>query len=144
MLRVTKLTDYGIALMTRLARFESRPQVTAPNLSKDMGLPLPTVRKILKVLTGENLLVSTRGITGGYSLARSPESITLMDMVTAFEGPISMTECASTENCGCKVQNCDLRENWSMVNQLMRNTLESYNLAQMTGSLSEVNDLRVK
>lgn len=144
MIRVTKLTDYGIALMTRLAGFEQQAQVTASNISKDMGLPLPTVRKILKVLTGEKLLVSTRGITGGYSLARNPETITLMDMVAAFEGPISMTECASTGDCACKVQNCGLKENWSMVNQLMRNTLESYNLAQMTGSLSEIENSRMK
>ncbi len=144
MIRVTKLTDYGIALMTRLAGLEENLQVTAPNLSKDMALPLPTVRKILKVLTGENLLVSTRGITGGYSLARSPESITLMDMVAAFEGPISMTECASEKSCDCKVQNCDLRDNWSMVNQLMRNTLESYNLAQMAGTLPETSGPRLK
>ncbi len=144
MIRVTKLTDYGIALMTRLAGFEEDILTTAPDLSRDMGLPLPTVRKILKILTGENLLASTRGISGGYSLARDPGTITLMDLVAAFEGPISMTECASGEGCNCRVQNCGLRENWSMVNQLMRNTLESYSLAQMTGNLREINDSRMK
>lgn len=143
MIRVTKLTDYGISLMTRLATLDEQKQITASDLSNHMGLPLPTVRKILKTLTLENLLVSTRGVTGGYSLARSPEQITLMDMVAAFEGPIAMTECATEEPCMCKVTNCDLRKNWSLVNQLLQNTLESYNLAQMTGSLADIPAKRI-
>lgn len=144
MLRVTKLTDYGIALMTQLAMADGNELATAPSLSELLGLPLPTVRKILKTLTSENLLESTRGVSGGYSLARSPEDITLMDMVAAFEGPISMTECATDDPCNCKVTNCGLRENWSLVNQLLQNTLESYNLAQMTGSLAAVGAQRLK
>ena len=144
MIRVTKLTDYGIALMTRLAMGDGNDLATAPSLSELLGLPLPTVRKILKILTTENLLESTRGVSGGYCLARSPEDITLMDMVAAFEGPISMTECAADEPCNCKVTNCGLRENWSLVNQLLQNTLESYNLAQMTGSLAAVGAQRLK
>ncbi len=144
MLRVTKLTDYGIALMTHLALQGGRELATAPKLSEHMGLPLPTVRKILKILTTENLLESTRGVSGGYSLARTPEDITLMDMVSAFEGPFSMTECATEEPCKCKVTNCGLRENWSLVNQLLQNTLESYNLAQMSGSLLDISAQRMQ
>ena len=144
MIRVTKLTDYGISLMTRLATLDTEEQVTAVDLSQQLGLPLPTVRKILKILTCEQLLVSTRGVTGGYSLGRIPEEITLMDMVAAFEGPIAMTECATDEPCDCKVTNCSLRENWSLVNQLLQNTLESYNLAQMCGSLADIPVRRIK
>ncbi len=99
-------------------------------------MPLPTVRKILKILTMENLLVSTRGISGGYRLARSPEQITLLDMVTALEGPVALTECSSGEPCGCKIDQCGLGKNWSLINQLLQNTLESYTLAQMAGSLA--------
>jgi len=130
--------------MTSLAVRDGQELATAPNLSKHMGLPLPTVRKILKILTTENLLESTRGVSGGYSLARDPEDITLMDMVAAFEGPFSMTECATEDPCQCKVTNCGLRENWSLVNQLLQNTLESYNLAQMTGSLADFGAQRLK
>ena len=97
MIRVTKLTDYGIVLMTRLAGCDSTQVATAPELARDMNLPLPTVRKILKTLTRENLLVSQRGAAGGYCLARDPEQITLMDMVKALEGPMALTECATGE-----------------------------------------------
>ncbi len=144
MLRVTKLTDYGIAMMTRLVDLGDQKQATAPDLSRDMGLPLPTVRKILKTLTQSELLVSTRGITGGYSLARKPEEITLMELVEALEGPIILTDCSTDEPCGCKVRNCGLRKNWSWVNELLRDTLESYSLAEMCGSLAGLQSTRMK
>ncbi len=139
MIRVTKITDYGVALMTRLAKGDVSSQFTAPQLAKAMHLPLPTVRKILKILASENLLVSVRGAAGGYSLARKPEEITLMELVAALEGPVALTECASGDPCSCALEKvCGLKENWSFINQLMRNTLESYNLAQMAGSLEIV------
>ncbi len=138
MIRVTKLTDYGIVVMTRLAKSNKQLQTTAPDLSQDIGVPLPTVRKILKILTMEKLLVSTRGSNGGYRLARHPEQISLMDMVEALEGPVAMTECSSGEPCECKIDNCGLGKNWSLINQLLQNTLESYNLAQMAGSLADL------
>jgi FeS assembly SUF system regulator len=139
MIRVTKITDYGVALMTRFARGNVSEQSTAPELAKAMHLPLPTVRKILKILTTENLLVSVRGAAGGYSLARDPEEISLMELVAALEGPVALTECASGDPCDCALEKvCGLKENWSLINQLMRNTLERYNLAQMADSLETV------
>lgn len=139
MIRVTKLTDYGIAMMTHIAGLPEGTQVTAPTISAATGLPLPTVRKILKLLTRKGLLASTRGVSGGYSLARRADSISLLDMVAALEGPVAVTECATGADCSCEQElNCGLRENWSMVNSLLERTLESYSLAQMRGSLPMV------
>jgi FeS assembly SUF system regulator len=136
MIKVTKLTDYGVVLMTRLARSGSEKVYTAPELAEELQLPLPTVRKILKTLTRENLLVSQRGAAGGYNLARDPDDITLMDMVVALEGPVALTECSTGDPCACERQTvCDLQENWNLVNHLFRNTLESYTLKQMAGTL---------
>ena len=136
MIRVAKLTNYEDSLMAHIAENIPDGQVTAPGLSEDMRLPLPTVRKILKILTKENLLVSQRGVNGGYSLARQPQEITLMDMVAALEGPMALTECATSDPCDCEREDvCGLKENWSWVNSLLQNTLESYTLDQMAGSV---------
>lgn len=138
MVRVTKLTDYGIALMVRLAGEQSGDQLTAQDLSEAMSIPLPTVRKLLKTLAREGLLESTRGASGGYRLARDPDSITLMEMVTVLEGPVAVTECSTGDRCDCAIEHvCSMKENWSWINQQFRNTLENYNLAQMSGSLAD-------
>ena len=138
MVRVTKLTDYGVGLMAHLARRPGEEIATAPELAGQLQLPLPTVRKILKILAKEKLLVSIRGASGGYRLAKNPGDVTLMEMVAALEGPLALTECATGDPCDCdRLDVCGLRDNWSMVNSLMQRTLENYTLEQMAGSLSD-------
>ena len=68
MLRITKITDYGIVLMAQMA---SEPQTTMHNardLAAATRLPLPIVSKILKTLARGGLLTSQRGTKGGYTL----------------------------------------------------------------------------
>lgn len=135
MIRVTKLTDYGVVLMAHAAKCHSDNKFTAAGLSQEILVPLPTVRKILKVLTHKGLLLSHRGVTGGYSLASKASDITLMDIVSALEGPMSLTECSTGEAGGCSRESvCGLRKNWSWVNSLLRNTLEGFTLEQMAAS----------
>ncbi len=141
MLKVSKLTDYGIGLMTSLARRESDELVAARELSTDSGLPLPTVSKLLKVLTSNELLVSTRGANGGYTLARRPDQITLVDMIEAMEGPLALTECSGNAACVCELEaTCGLKANWNWINQQLLNTLRGITLQNMTGSVAR--DLR--
>ncbi len=137
MLKVSKLTDYGIGLMTCLARQGSLEPVTARDLSATMGLPLPTVSKVLKLLTSGELLVSTRGATGGYTLARQPEQISLAEMFEALEGPIAVTECAGESGCACELEvACGLKPNWNWINRQLLGTLQGISLQNMTGSIA--------
>ena len=64
MVRISRLTDYGIQLMAALSRAPSRA-LNARDLSGLAGMPEPTVRKLLKSLVRAHLLVSTRGVRGG-------------------------------------------------------------------------------
>jgi FeS assembly SUF system regulator len=137
MLKVSKLTDYGVGLMTCLARRDSRDPITARDLAAESGLPLPTVSKLLKTLAGADLLNSTRGAAGGYALARRPAEITLIDMFEALEGPMALTECANTEGCGCEIEaTCGLKTNWNWINQQLLRTLRGITLQNMTGSVA--------
>ena len=142
MLRLTKLTDYGVALMVNMAEGSPDNKVTAQGLSEDMRLPLPTVRKILKTLTRARLLESHRGIAGGYSLALKPLDISLMDIITALEGPMSLTECASSNNgsngrtCGCERGSiCSMQDSWNWINGEMEKFLTGLTLHQMAVSI---------
>ncbi len=101
MIRLSKLTDYGLVLMSYAARNKGRTVHTARELSLESGLPLPTVSKLLKLLLQAGFLVSHRGTNGGYSLAREPEDISVAEIIAALEGPIALTEC-STDISGIK------------------------------------------
>ncbi len=136
MLRMTKQADYGIVLMTYLASRTSR-RFAAPELAAETRLPLPTVSKILKLLAREGLLESHRGVKGGYSLARSPDQITVAAMISALDGPIAFTECIEDTPGVCSQESiCRLRANWQLINQAVRQALASISLAELTNPLS--------
>lgn len=130
MIRITKQTDYGIVLLTHLAA-EPERQYNAPELAAEARLPLPMVSKILKLLAREGLLVSHRGVKGGYSLARRPEAISMAQIIAALEGPIALTECISVEGDCSHEPLCPVRSNWRRINQAVRTALEGIALSEM-------------
>lgn len=135
MLRVTKLADYGIILLTR---FAGRPGATlnARDLARDVNLSLPVVSKVLKLLVRGGLLVSQRGIKGGYALARTPEEITVAEIIRALEGPIAVTECTDRAHGECGIEKlCPVRTNWHQINSAIHQALEGITLSRMTQPL---------
>lgn len=134
MIRMAKMTDYASVLMTYFAREEGRAY-TARDLAAEAHLPLPTVSKVLKSLAKGGVLTSHRGLKGGYALARSPEEISLTDIIAAMEGPMTLTECG--EEVGqCSHQSlCPVTANWQQINVVLRQALSTISLAEMTRSL---------
>ena len=131
MIRLTKLTDYGIVLMSHLAA-EPDSLMTASSLALETQISMPTVAKILKVLAREQLLASYRGANGGYVLDRDPRDISVADVIAAMEGPIAVTECSELGPGECAQESvCRVRTNWQMINDVVRDALASISLAQM-------------
>ncbi|MBZ0087026.1 MAG: SUF system Fe-S cluster assembly regulator [Thermomonas sp.] len=130
MLRVTKLTDYATVVLTVLA---ARPGavLSAPELAERSGLEQPTVAKLLKPLAAAGLVQGFRGASGGYRLAKPADAITLIEVVEAMEGPLSMTECsAAAGHCGIE-HICGVRSNWRRINDVVIEALRGVSLAQM-------------
>jgi FeS assembly SUF system regulator len=130
MLRVSKLTDYATVVMTCLAA-AGDGVLSAQVLAERARLEVPTVSKLLKQLAQAGLVVSTRGINGGYRLAHAAEHITIADIVTAMEGPIGMTECSAHAGLCGHEPHCGVRVNWQRINQAIAGALRSVTLADM-------------
>lgn len=137
MIRLTKFSDYGIVLLTHFASRPAYISHNAPDLASETGLPLPMVSKVLKALAREELLLSHRGVKGGYSLAKSPAQITVRDIIRALEGPIAITECIEHESPECNIEGlCPVRANWSLINQAVEQALAGITLEQMAQPLA--------
>lgn len=130
MLRVSKLTDYGTVVMTYLAR-ESEQLHSVTEIASAVRLAAPTVSKILKQLAREGLVVSHRGAKGGYSLARRPESISMVEIIDALEGRVGLTECGSSPGLCSQESACSIRTNWQRINSAVRGALAGVSLAEM-------------
>ena len=135
MIRMTKLTDYASVLMTYFAKDPARPH-NARDLAGETHLPLPTVSKVLKSLARGGLLESHRGLNGGYSLSRDASEISLADILTAMEGPISLTQCNESHGKRCPHENlCPVTDNWKRINGVIRQALANVTLAEMSSPL---------
>ena len=131
MIKLNRITDYAVVVLAQMAREPDR-LVTAPQLSQDSAVPLPTVSKLLKALARARVLCSHRGVNGGYTLARAPGDISVLEIVGALEGPVALTSCVEDAEDDCSVESlCPMRGNWNKVNSAIRGALSSVSLADM-------------
>lgn len=130
MLRLSKLTDYAVVVLVRLA---GAPGVqTSPGIAASTGIPEPTVAKVLKSLTSGGLVSSQRGARGGYRLQRGLEEIPVADVIAAIDGPIALTACVDGSTNECEAQGlCPMRGRWDPVNDAIRHALHRITLADM-------------
>jgi len=131
MIRMSRLTDYAIVLMSYMATHHERLR-NAAELAAGAQLPLPTVSKLLRLLAQQELLVSQRGVKGGYSLAQAPAEISLAGIIRALEGPIALTACTAAPAGACEYEpQCPVRIPWQRINGAVRDALERITLADM-------------
>jgi FeS assembly SUF system regulator len=132
MVRLSKLTDYGMVLMSCFARGRPESLRSARDLAAESGLPLPTVSKVLKELLQSGLLVSHRGIQGGYRLAKEPREISLAEIIAALEGPLAWTECSTDASGLCELEACcAIKRNQRMISQAVKGVLEKLMLSDL-------------
>ena len=134
MLRISRLTDYGIVLLAHLAGERGGTTHNARELAQRSNLPLPAASKILKTLTHEGLLVSHRGAKGGYGLARNASDISVAEIIAALEGPIALTECTlGPGHCDQEIT-CMTRLPWQRINRAIHDALARVSLAELASA----------
>ncbi len=136
MLRISKLTDYGIVLLARFAREVQGTTLTAREMAESTALPHPVVSKMLKTLATAKLLHSHRGAKGGYSLAREPERVTVADILQALEGPLALMECSAGPGHCEQESSCGVREPWQRIHRTVQAALQGMTLAELAGPRS--------
>ena len=132
MLRISRLTDYATVLLAVLA---SEPQQlkTAAALAQETRIALPTASKLLKQLQRAGLVSSTRGLHGGYQLARPAAQISAAAILDALEGPVALTDC-SVGHGQCEIEeSCRVGRVWQRLNLAIRRALYDVSLAQLAG-----------
>jgi len=133
MLRLSKLTDYAVVVLVRLARGDTTQ--TSPGIAAAIGIPEPTVAKVLKALASSGLVASQRGARGGYRLVRPLAAIPVSDVIAAVDGPIALTACVDGAASACETSSlCPVAGRWDPVNTAIHTALSAITLADMAES----------
>lgn len=134
MVRISKLTDYAVVIMTHIAycaMHDSASLLQAREIAEHTHLSLTTVSKLLKTLTKHKFLTSLRGTNGGYQLAVLPEKVSIVDLIQALEGPLAITECnLGHAHCSSETQ-CAIRTPWLHINQIITESLAAVKLSDL-------------
>ncbi len=134
MFRLNRLTDYGVVVLSQMSRNPNDLR-TAPQISQETAVPLPTVAKLLNALAHGDLIQSHRGATGGYTLKRPAAEISVAEIIQVLEGPIALTACVEGSEHDCDVAAlCPMRGNWDRVNKAIYGALSAVTLAEMAAN----------
>ncbi|MBF0386565.1 MAG: Rrf2 family transcriptional regulator [Candidatus Omnitrophica bacterium] len=127
---LTRNTDYAVrALIYMAGKVPAR--VSARDIGRDLGLPGPFMRKTLQVLQKAGYLISTKGKSGGFELAQDTKKIRLVDLVTLFQGPVSMGDCLFKKKICSGIKSCPLRREILDIEALVLERLQGVTVASL-------------
>ena len=105
----------------------------ATKLSKETGLTFYTVQKLLKLLVSKSDFVkANRGALGGYMLKRNSSIISVVEIIEALDGPITLTSCVDKSESFCASSDiCFLGGKWNKINEIIRKSLNDISLKEL-------------
>jgi Rrf2 family protein len=121
-------------MMTEFAKAYGSGPLSLTEVARVEHLPLAYLEQLAGPLRRGGLIEATRGAHGGYVLARSPEAITVLDVITLVEGEVAPVECvAPTYETGCCVReaDCASRTLWQRLKQSVDAVLSGTSLADL-------------
>jgi Rrf2 family protein len=109
-MRITAIEEYGLRCLLALARKGSGKQLTIPEIAEIEGLSAPYVTKLLSILRRAGLVTAERGRTGGFTITRPLDQISLYEVLVALGGPLidprhcqrhsgQLEECIHIQSC---------------------------------------------
>src|SRR6185437_1836308 len=134
--RLNKLADYALVVMEYVTSHPEGHPHTARSVAEATHLPAPTVVKILKKLVDSNLVISQRGVKGGYTAARNSALTSVAEVIEAMDGPMGLTECATAPG-RCELEGrCRIEANVRVIGRVLRQTLRGISLSDLTALLN--------
>ena len=130
-MQITRQADYAVRAVLYLSRLGDDQRAATSQIAQEQQIPPSVLAKIVSQLSVAGLLQTSRGARGGVSLARSPEQISLLEVVEAIDGPILLNECVD-ENGACNFgDDCPMKPVWcdaqaELVERLRSTTFASF------------------
>lgn len=127
---VTRETDYAVRTVLYLAR-NSGHKVSVTEIADSMQIPKTFLAKLLQRLVKHHLLISSRGVNGGFQLGRKPGDITLLEIMEIMQGPAAINVCAiESGRCGLS-STCTVHPVWVDIRKDVEKRLSKVTIAKL-------------
>lgn len=128
---------YGVRLMLELALHYGEGPVLLKDIAEHQGISEKYLWQLINPLKTTGLVNSLRGAHGGYVLGRTPEAISLKEILRILEGSLCLVDCVDDPSFCERSPSCITREIWSEASRNMQQTLEETTLATMVAKQKE-------
>ncbi len=130
-MKISTKGRYGLRTLMDIAMHQNQGAVTLNDIAKRQRISVKYLWQVINPLKTAGFVNVTRGSKGGYMLARRPEEIDLLQIVTTLEGDVSLVDCLH-KNTTCDLSNsCVARMVWMEVNQAVEQALNKITLADV-------------
>lgn len=130
-MRLTTKGRFAVTAMIDLGLRQNSGPVTLAAISQRQQISLSYLEQLFGKLRRNDLVESTRGPGGGYTLARLPADITVADIIVSVDEPIDATQCSGKENCLGEGTRCMTHDLWASLNTRMVEFLSSVTLQKL-------------
>ena len=130
-MRLTTKGRFAVTAMIDLGLRQSSGPVTLAAISQRQQISLSYLEQLFGKLRRNELVESTRGPGGGYTLARDASQITVAEIIVSVDEPIDATQCGGKENCLGEGSRCMTHDLWATLNQRMVDFLTSVTLQKL-------------
>ena len=141
-MRLTTKGRFAVTAMIDIAMHSTNGPATLAGVSERQHISLSYLEQLFGKLRRHGLVESVRGPGGGYHLARSPDTVSVADIILAVDEPIDATQCGGRENCHDD-RRCMTHELWAGLNAHIFNFLRSVTLAQLVRQQDQNGDVAV-
>lgn len=138
-MRLSTRARYGTRLMLELALNFDKGTIFLKVIAKEEEISEKYLSHLVIPLKASGLISSSRGVHGGYRLAKPPTQITLKEIVQTLEGSISFVECVKNPSVCSRVSKCATRSIWEKLDEKISDELSSVTLEDLMNSQKEIN-----
>ena len=124
-MQITRQADYAVRAVLYLSRLGTGGRAPTSEIARDQHIPSSFLAKIVSQLSVAGVVQTSRGARGGVSISRPPSNITLLEVVEAIDGPISLNECTRNPSSCELAGNCTVQHVWSTALSRLVEHLES-------------------
>ena len=129
MLQISRRVEYALRAALHLAAHDGAEPLTFREIGDQQGIPKDFLAKILRTLVDAGLVESSRGSSGGFRLARPPETVTFLEVIEAVEGRVALNQCSEHGEGCAKSPACEMRDVWQAAERAMLEVFRDHTLA---------------
>lgn len=127
---ITRDTDYSVRALCFIAK-QDKKVVSVTELTKELKIPRPFLRKILQILNKEGFLKSLKGQGGGFALALGPNKIFIVDLIKSFQGPLKLNQCIFKKKLCPERKKCLLKKKLDSIENYVISELKSVSIKSL-------------